>query len=365
MPSKKIRWWMPQMTGGEYKLIKTVLDDNFPNEGPLATEFEDKVKALVGSEHAVAVTNGTSAIFLALKACGVKPGDEVIVPDVTFIATANAAQMCGGRPVLVDVDEKTMNMSPEAFGKAITKKTKAVVPVHVSGRAADMKAIMEIAEENGVDVVEDAAEGFMSRHRGKYLGTFGRFGCLSFSPNKIITTGQGGIILAHDEDHVLLRKLKDHGRPVRGTGGDDIHPSIGYNFKFTDLQAAVGLGQLPALKRRMTRMVKIRKIYQRRLEGVPGISVFKADLAGGELPLWTDALVEDRDGLDRYLSGNGIGCRRFWHPIHTQAPYRTSGKGLTTSLRLSGKALWLPSAFTLTDEDVNFVCERILEYLIK
>ena len=257
MDSKiKIPWWEPQIGSEEYKIIKQVLDNNFPNEGEMTSLFEHKICKLLGCKNAVAVTSGTVAMFLSMKALGIGHGDEVIVPDMTFIATANAVDLCGAKPVLVDVDPNTLNIDSSAFGNAITKETKAVIPVHVSGRASDMESIMKIADENSIHVVEDAAEAFMSRHKGKYLGTYGKTGCFSFSPNKTITTGQGGVIVTEDDElKVRLRELKDQGRPVRGTGGDDIHNSIGYNLKFTDLQAAVGLGQLNYLETRMERII--------------------------------------------------------------------------------------------------------------
>lgn len=358
-----IKWWTPQIGDEERRLINKVLDSNFPNEGELTTQFEQKICKLLGCKHAVAVTSGTAAIFLALKAAGIKQGDGVIVPDITFIATANAVEMCGAKPVLADVDPKTMTLDPASFSMAITGKTRAVIPVHVSGRAADMEKIKKIAEENGIQVVEDAAEALMSKHRDRYLGTFGKFGCFSFSPNKTITTGQGGMIVTDDDElHVRLRELKDHGRPVRGTGGDDIHHSIGYNFKFTDIQAAIGLGQLSYLNERIERIKRTYGIYIDELEGLDGISLFEFNVKGGELPQWVDALVEGRDDLDKHLAANGIGCRRYWFPIHTQAPYRLPDDRFPNSTRLSPKALWLPSAFTLSDEDIKTVCTHIRNF---
>jgi perosamine synthetase len=330
----------------------------------MTAAFEEKICTLLGCKHAIAVTSGTAAMFLSLKALGVGRGDEVIVPDMTFIATANAVEMCGAKPVLVDIDAETMTMSPEAFEQRITEKTKAVMPVHVSGRGADMESIREIADKKGMYVVEDAAEAFLSKHEGKYLGTLGNLGCLSFSPHKIITTGQGGVILTDDDDrYVRLKELKDQGRPVRGTGGDDKHDVIGYNFKFTDLQAAIGLGQLNYIRSRMERAIRNYSVYAENLDNVKGISIFNFDIKNGELPLWTDALVEKRNGLDKHLRENGMDCRRYWFPLHTQKPYSMPDKGFPNSTKLSPKALWLPSAFTLSDEDVNEVCNHIKNFL--
>jgi len=360
----KIQWWAPEIGEKEYDLVRKVLQSNYVNEGEVTELFEKRLATLLGTKHAVATTSGTSAIFLALAGLGVGTGDEVVVPDVTFIATANAVTMTGARPILVDVDPATLNMDPEALLRAITPRTKAVVPVHVSGRAADLGSILEIAQQHGLYVVEDAAEAFMSKLDDKCLGTFGVVGCFSFSPNKTITTGQGGLVVTDDDKlNRRLRELKDQGRPVRGTGGDDTHDSIGYNFKFTNLQAAVGLGQLHYLDARLARMQDIYRCYARGLSGIDGISLIGFQLKRGESPQWTDAFVNRRDELDRFLAKNGIHCRRFWFPIHTQTPYRLPDAAFPNSTRMTRKALWLPSAFTLSGEDIAVVCQHVQRFL--
>lgn len=358
-----IPWWQPQTGSQEKKLIGKVLKSNFLNDGEYTTRFEEKVAELLGCKYAIAVTSGTAAMFLALKALGVGRDDEVIVPDMTFIATANAVEMCGAKPVLTDIDPNTLTIDPKAVEDAITKKTKVIMPVHVSGRAADMESILKIAGKYQLDVVEDAAEAFMSKRSGKYLGTFGIMGCLSFSPPKIITTGQGGMVITNNKRLArLVRELKDQGRFARGTGGDDIHGSVGYNFKLTNLQSAIGLGQLSFLEKRIKKIRRINYLYRRHLQNVDGIRIFDVDLRVGELPLWTDALVEKRDGLDKYLRLKGIDCRRFWFPVHSQKPYKLPDKNFPRSSGLSSKALWLPSAFTLKDSDVKRVCKEIKKF---
>lgn len=361
---KKIPWWEPRIGQKERTLVEKVLKSNFLNDGEVTTAFEKRVASLVGSKYAIAVTSGTVAMYLSLKALGVGYGDEVIVPDMTFIATANAVEMCGAKAILVDINPATLTISTEAIKNAVTEKTKAVIPVHVSGRAACLNAILKIAREFNLFVVEDAAEAFMSKYKGKFLGTYGITGCFSFSPPKIITTGQGGMVVTNDKKiYRVLRELKDQGRPKRGTGGNDIHHSIGFNFKFTNLQAAVGLGQLTQLKKRMKRMRRINELYHKYLDGVKGITIFDVDTKNGELPLWTDALVEERDALDKFLKEKEVHCRRFWFPIHTQKPYKLSDKNFSNSTKLSPKALWLPSAFTMIDEDVKYVATLIKGFL--
>ena len=358
--SPSIDWWSPRVGPAEYGLVEAVLRSNYINEGEVTTSFEKHLANLLGAKHAVAVSSGTAAIFLALAGLGIGPGDEVVVPDVTFIATANAVALAGARPVLVDVDPQTLNLSVAAFERAITPRTKAVVPVHVSGRAADMPAIVEIARRHGLVVVEDAAEALLSRRFGRRLGTFGNAGCFSFSPNKTITTGQGGLVVTDDDTlHVRLRELKDQGRPVRGTGGDDLHNSVGYNFKLTNLQAAVGMGQLGYLEERLARQRRHYEVYREELSGLRDLSLIQFHLEDGEQPQWVDCLVGRRDELDGYLRERGIGCRRYWFPLHTQAPFKLTDADFPDSTRLARQALWLPSAFTLSDEDIVTVCRHI------
>jgi perosamine synthetase len=361
---RKLVFWNPQFGAEEKALVADVIDSGFLNDGEVTTRFEQQIAALLGSKHVVAVTSGTAAIFLALAGIGVGAGDEVIVPDVTFIATANAVTLTGAKPVLVDIDPQRLTLDPQAVGRAVTSRTKAIVPVHVSGRAADLDAILELGRRHGIQVIEDAAEAFMSRHKGRCLGTFGIAGCFSLSPNKTITTGQGGLIATNDDDlHVRLRELKDQGRPVRGSGGDDTHNSIGYNFKFTNMQAAVGLAQLKDLQPRLDRMRSIYRGYARGLRDLEGISVLPFCIEAGEVPQWTDVLVERRDQLYDHLAARGIVGRRFWYPLHTQAPYRMPCDQFPQSTEQVPHAMWLPSAFTLSDDDVAAVCNEIRNFL--
>ena len=359
-------WWVPQTGAAERDRILQVLASNYLNDGDVTAEFERALARLLGCKHAVAVTSGTTAIFLALAALGIGPGDEVVVPDVTFIATANAVTLTGAKPVLVDIDPRTLGLDPAAFARAISRRTRAVIPVHVSGRAADMGSILEIARSHGIFVVEDAAEAFLSRHGDRYLGTLADAGILSFSPNKTITTGQGGAVLTDDDKlDARLRELKDQGRPVRGTGGDDTHPSIGYNFKLTNLQAAVGMGQLDHAHERVARLKATHLRYVGGLAGLKGISLFGFAVDRGESPQWIDADVDERDALHDHLLAAGMHCRKFWHPIHRQAPYRLPDDAFPGSSRAAPRALWLPSAFTLTDSQVDRVCQRVRDFLAR
>lgn len=359
----KFPFWSPQVGTSEYGLVNSVLRSNYLNDGELTTKFESRTASLLGCRHVVAVTSGTAALYLSLKALGIGAGDEVIVPDVTFVATANAVTMAGATPVLADVDAKTLTLDPDAVARAVTPRTAGIIPVHVSGRAARLTAILGLAERHGLHVIEDAAEAMTSRATtGRYLGTIAKIGCFSLSPNKTITTGQGGLIATNDARIASrLRELKDQGRASRGTGGADDHPVVGFNFKFTDLQAAVGLGQLDLLPQRIDRLRAIYRRYQSNLAAIEGIELY--GFRDGEVPQWIDARCDRRDELVRYLAQFGAQCRPFWHPLHTQAPYRRATDAFPVAGELGPQSFWLPSSFTMSDSDVDQICRLVQGFL--
>lgn len=357
---KRVDWWTPVLGSREKELVCEVIDSNFPNDGEYTATFERRIAELCGIPYAVAVTSGTAAVFLGLVACGVGAGDEVLVPDITFIATANAVRLAGAVPVLVDVSPDDFCMDPACAEAASTKRTKAIVPVHVNGRAAPLPALRELARRRGLRIVEDAAEALGSRAHGTALGTLGDVGCFSFAATKTITAGQGGMVVTKDPSlHQRLRELKDQGRPVRGTGGADDHLSVGYNFKFTNLQAAVGLAQLEDLPRRLEHLRWLYRVYREELADTPRIRVVDVDLEDGECPQWIDAIVDDRDSLHDYLLAHNVHTRKYWYPVHRQPPYQCGDESFSNSTRVSYSALWLPSALTLTADDVHYVCQLI------
>lgn len=357
--TQSIRFCQPQIGSVESARVQMVLSGDYLNEGEVTAEFERALAELLGTKHVITTTSGTTAIFGALMAAGIGRGDEVIVPDITFIATANAVTMAGATPVLVDVDQDSLTICPRATAAAITSRTRAIVPVHVSGRSANMPAIERIAAQHDLMIIEDAAEALASRAPdGRCLGTIGCAGCFSFSPNKIITTGQGGAIATNDDQLAhRLRAFKDQGRPNRGSGGDDFHASVGFNLKFTNLQAAVGLGQLELLPARQKRMREIFNSYANALREVGQSRVIGFDR--NENPLWIDVLAEDRDELDAHLRSNGIQGRRFWHPLHRQPPYRQADDRFPASCTVAPRGFWLPSSFLMTDAQVRRVSDEI------
>ena len=344
-------------------LIKQVLKANFPNEGKFAKLFEKKISLLLKTKYVVTATSGTISIFLALKALGIKKNDEVIVPNITFPATANAVELTGATPVLADINKSNLLIDENAIIKKINKKTKAIIAVHMSGRGNNIKNIVKIAKRKKIYLVEDAAEAFMSKYENKYLGTFGDMGCFSFAPNKIITTGQGGVIVTNNKSlYKKLIRLKDQGREGPTTGGEDNYVSFGYNFKFTNLQAALGLSQLDNIKKRASILKNHYKFYKKNLIENKNFKLIGFNLKKGELPLWTDVYCNKRNQLFHFLKKQGINCRYFWYPLNTCKPYKQSFSGLNNSKQLYRKLMWLPSSLNLTKDNLIKICNQINKF---
>jgi perosamine synthetase len=360
---KPIAWFGPHLTGRELERLRDVLDRQYVNDGPLAREFERRIAALVGTRHAVAVTSGTAAITLALMAAGIRPGDEVLVPDLTFAATANAVRLTGADVKLVDVEPIRFGIDPDGVEAAIGPRTRALVTVDVNGRGADYRRLEPICRNRGLALICDAAEGLGSRHAGRNIGTFGLASCFSFSANKTITAGQGGIITTDsDALHDHLRELKDQGRRHGGTGGDDLHPVMGFNFKFTDLQAAVALPQLDEMQNRIAAAQRRDQLYSERLANQPGLTLPPFD-EPGEVRQWTDVLIDNRAAVSAALDQAGIGSRAFWFPLHRQEPYAADAKLFPNSTDISRRGLWLASRFDLDETDFDRICSVIVAAL--
>jgi len=339
-----------------------VLESRYLNEGEVTTRFERTLADFLGVRHCVAVTSGTAALTLALMALGIGRGDEVIVPDFTFIATANAVRLAGADVKLVDIEPGRFTLDAERVLRSVGRRTKAILSVDVNGRAASYAELEAIAAEKELFLVCDAAEALGSRSSDRYLGTYGNAGCFSFSANKTITTGQGGLIATSDTNmyHRLL-ELKDQGRRIRGTGGDDLHPVMGYNFKFTNLQAAVGLAQFERLQNRLEHAGRRDEWYRQKLVEYPWLLLPSRNNRPGEVTQWTDLLADDRSAVEAALRRAGIGFRCFWHPLHRQGPYAADDADFAHSIAASRKGLWLPSSFSLTEEQVERTVEALQE----
>ncbi len=358
--SPPIAWFGPHLTGREIEHLRGVLDRQYVNDGPLAREFERRIAALVGTRHAVAVTSGTAAITLALMAAGIGPGDEVLVPDLTFAATANAVRLAGADVKLVDVEPIRFGIDPDGVEAAIGPRTRALVTVDVNGRGADYGRLEPLCRDRGVALICDAAEGLGSRHAGRRIGTCGLASCFSFSANKTITAGQGGIVTTDsDALHDLLRELKDQGRRHGGTGGDDLHPVIGFNFKFTDLQAAVALPQLDEIEKRLSAAQRRDAFYAERLANQPGLKLPPFD-EPGEVRQWTDVLLDNRAAVGAALDAARIGHRAFWFPLHRQEPYAADERLFPNSTDISRRGLWLASRLDITEPEMERVSSAVI-----
>ena len=320
-------------------------------------EFEEALCAATGALYACAVNNGTVSLMLALKALGIGPGDEVLVPALTMIATANAVRLAGAEPVFCDIEAGSACLDIEEIERRQTERTRAVIHVSLNGRAREMKALSQLCQDRGLELIEDAAQSLGSQHKGRALGRFGSIGSLSFSAPKIITTGQGGALITDDAElYAKLRRLKDFGRD---RGGHDHHEELGWNFKFSDLQAVIGIEQMKKLPGRIATKKELWRCYRRNLEGIPGISFFDDDEE--TLPWFFDVYTEDRDGLREHLSRRGIGTRPLYPALNTQPIYRGAGS-YPVAEELARRGLWLPSSSLLRVEDVQRVCRGIREW---
>ena len=357
---EQIPWFGPEVGAREKDLVAQVIDSGYINDGKVTRDFESRVAKLAGTAHAVAYTSGTVSISMALMALGIGPGDEVLVPDLTFIATANAVRMIGANVRLVDVETHRLTMDVAAVEAAIGPRTRAIVPVDVNGRGANYRALEELCRKHQLKLVCDSAEALASHYDGRPLGSFGDAGCFSFSANKTVSTGQGGCVVTNDAALAQrLRELKDQGRRQQGSGGDDLHPVMGFNFKFTNIQAAIGLAQIERLEERLAQAARRDAWYRELLGQVEGLEFPDYDSQPGEVRQWSDVLIDDRDKVEAALKEKAIGSRNFWFPLHTQKSYAGLGGEFPRAASLSARGLWLPSYFGLTQNEVEQTADVI------
>jgi len=362
--SESIQWFAPKFEQSEIDNVSEVLLSNYINDGETTRVLERKITDFLGCKYGVAVTSGTIAITLSLMALGIEPGDEVIVPDFTFIATANAVRLAGGVVKLVDIEPNNFTLDPYLVERAIGPKTKAVIAVDINGRGADYEALESICKKHGLALVCDSAEALGSKHKNKYLGTYGEVGCFSFSANKTISSGQGGMIVTDNAElYQKLRALKDQGRSSGGTGGNDLHPVLGFNFKYTNLQAAVALAQMNKLSERIDHFKNRDSWYVKELKNCREITFPPLSNESGQVRQWMDLLCKERSKIEAALEKNNIGFRPFWFPLHMQKPYQLPDEGFENSLEISKTGLWLPSSFDLTQQDVKKVCKILQDAL--
>ncbi|MBI5533565.1 MAG: DegT/DnrJ/EryC1/StrS family aminotransferase [Deltaproteobacteria bacterium] len=334
--------------------------------GPYVDKFEAAFAAFSGTRHAIAVMNGTTALHVALHAMGVGPGHEVIIPDLTFVGTAHAVLQTGAEVVLVDVDERTWCMDPRAVERALSPRTRAIMPVHLYGLPADMNAILEIASARGLDVIEDCAEAHGATIDGRRVGSMGRIGAFSFYGNKIITTGEGGMLTTSDDGLAArVRFLKDHGMSKERRY---LHTELAFNYRMTNLQAALGLAQFEQIEAFIAKKRQILAWYREGLRGVPGIR-FNPEQPGMLNVAWMSCLVLDAgrsaQELGAKLSERGIDTRPFFLPM-SELPHlagcrkvSANGPGCPVAGRLSRSGLNLPSGCGLQRAEIDQVCEAV------
>ncbi len=324
--------------------------------GKYVTKFEEKFSGYCGSKHGVAVANGTVALHLALAALGITKGDEVIIPDLTFVATANAVIYTGAKPVFADVDKETWCMDTSKIKEKINKKTKAIIPVHLYGHPCDMDPIMEIASEKGLKVVEDAAEAHGAGYKGKKVGSIGDVGCFSFYGNKIITTGEGGMCVTNDGDVAKrMEFLKDHGMSKEKTYW---HDEIAFNYRMTNVQAAIGVAQLEKIDGFIETKRRNAILYNDLLKDVKGV-VLPVEKEWAKNVYWMySILVEERTKLMERLKADGIDSRPFFYPLHVLPPYKREGD-FPVSDDVSLRGLNLPSSVKLKEEEIRKIVESI------
>ncbi|MDE2589507.1 MAG: DegT/DnrJ/EryC1/StrS family aminotransferase [Patescibacteria group bacterium] len=336
------------------KSVADVVKSGWISEGPQTKEFEEKYRKFVGTKFAVATTSGTAAIFLALSGSGIQRGDEVIIPNMTFVATATAVKLLGAKPIIAEINKDNFTISISSIRKKITKKTKAIIPVHLNGRTTELDELKEICTMSGIKLIEDASQGLGSKYGKKFLGSIGDVAAFSLAPTKIITTGQGGIITTNDfeiYDKIVL--IKDQGRRMKR----DDYQIVGYNFKFTDIQAALGNSQFSKLKSRLNYMKKVFNHYNELLEKNTTLTIPQNR---PETQIWYfDILTKNRhNNLVKYLLKNKIITREFSKPLHVHPPYKTKDK-FPVSEKISSLGLYLPSHVEVTLDQAEYICKKI------
>ena len=345
----------PQLGEEERDAVWEVMRSGLLAQGARVRELEERFAAMVGVDHAVAVSSGTAALHLALLGHGIGPGDEVVTVPFTFIASANSILYTGARPVFVDIDEASFNMDPALVEAAITPRTRAILPVSLYGNPADLPAIAAIAERHGLDLLEDAAQSHGAAIGDRRSGSWGA-GAFSFYPTKNMTTGEGGMITtADDELAERVRLLREHGMKVRYH-----HDMLGYNFRMTDVHASIGLAQLPKLPANNARRIEIAARYGRELRGV--ITPAVRDGVTHVFHQYT-LRVSRRDEFADALRERGVGTGIFYPiPVHHQKPFVELGYGdlsFPVTDRLTEQVISIPVHPTLTDDEVSTVIAAV------
>ncbi|MFH1478605.1 MAG: aminotransferase class V-fold PLP-dependent enzyme [Candidatus Omnitrophota bacterium] len=360
--SNKIFLDAPNVGKCERKYINKALATGYVSTvGPFVSQFEEKFVAYIGGKKGVSTQSGTSALHVALYELGIGKDDEVIVPALTFVATVNPIIYVGAKPVFVDVDAKTWNISPQEIRKKITKKTKAIIPVHLYGNPCEMDTIINLAKENGLYVIEDATESLGARYNDRYTGTFGDLGCFSFNGNKVITTGGGGMVVGSDErrlDHIkfLVNQGRDESREYH-------YPEIGFNYRMTNIEAALGLAQIERLDSFLEKKMNFNNIYKEELKGIRFIN-FQQEYDGASSSWWLPCIIfknkVDIVSLQKKLNEKKIPTRRVFMPVTRLPLYKKYKKTVYKNAEhIYERGLCLPGSTLNNKKDIHCICKTL------
>jgi perosamine synthetase len=356
------------MDDDEKKELISVIDSGWFTEASKTQKFEKMFADFIGVKYACAVTSGTTALYVGLKSLGINSGDEVLIPDLTFVAGPNSVEAVGAKPILVDIESDSLNIDSKKIKQNITKRTKAIMPVDFNGRALDINKIIEIANRYNLSIIEDAAHGLGCFYGKKHVGTASDIGIFSFSTPKIISTGQGGMIVTNNKKlYEKCKALKDFGRKPGTKQNMRMafeHPTIGYNFKFTEFQAAIGIAQMRKLRKRMILKKKMFNLYEELLSKLSSVNFIKTNL-DSITPWMVDILVDSkrkRDDIIKHLKKNQIETRIFYPPIHRLSPYKDKDVKFKITSEISNRGIWLPSSVTLNEENIEYVCKKIISF---
>ena len=357
----------PTMHGNEKKYVLECLDTNWiSSAGQFIRAFESQFAAACGTQYAVACSSGTAALHLAVCALDIGPGSEVILPTFTMISTLNAVAYLGATPILVDAEARTWNMDLEQVAAKITPRTKLIIPVHTYGHPVDMDALNVLAEKNGIAILEDAAEAHGATCRGKMVGNLGHIAAFSFYANKLLTTGEGGILTTNNAELAdLCRLLRDHAfSPERHFW----HKYIGFNYRMTNLQAAIGLAQVERLPELLQARRTNARLYTERLKGISGLTL-PPEAQGFKSSFWMYSILINpefrwtRDELRSILAQKGIETRTFFIPMHLQPVHFETFKGqrYPVAEHICQRGLYLPSSSSLTVEEIDYITQAIAQ----
>lgn len=355
--------YRPRLTGREKEFVVECLDSTWiSSKGKYISQFETLFAGYVGARHGAATSNGTVALHLALAALGIGPGDEVIVPTLTYIASANAVAYTGATPVFIDSEPNYWQLDPARIEELITPRTRAIMPVHLYGHPCDMRAVMSIAEKHGLKVVEDCAEAIGTTDHGRMVGSFGDIASFSFFGNKTITTGEGGMVLSNDDEIAdLVVRLRGQGL---AKGREYWHDIVGFNYRMTNICAAIGCAQMETIDQALADKRRVADWYRRGLVGLP-LTVHGCRSGAVNTYWMVSALVDDpgdRDALRTSLRAAGIETRPLFPPIHTMDMYRRPDDQFPVALSLSSRGLNLPSYPDLREQDVAEICGIVGEH---